>query len=432
MSKVQNKSYLDDAVKPFDFNTAMEEAKRCLMCHDSPCSKGCPAGTNPGKFIRSLRFGNLTGAVRTIRENNVLGGCCASVCPYDQLCENNCSRARIDKPIEIGRLQKFIIEQEKIMGIETLQAPIPTKSKVACIGGGPASLTCAASLAMEGYKVTIFEEREKAGGVMSYGIVPARLSQTTVDYDIEKIKNLGVKFRFNTKIGKDITIDKLKEDGFEAIFLGIGLWNSKIVDIPGSDLLGVINALDFLESARRNDGNINVGDDVIIIGGGNVAMDCAATAKLAGARNVNILYRRTVEDAPAEIKEIQYVQSMGVNMITKFQPKEIVGIDGKVLSLLAEGTDEYSELKIKADTIVYAIGQNPENVKCIADVNLTERGLIFVNESKVMTSDDGLFAAGDIVNGGKTVVEAVEQGKIVAESIIEYLSKRIDDYKKSR
>ncbi len=424
MSKVVKKDYLDEAVQGFNIRTAIEEASRCTLCHDAPCSKGCPAGTEPDKFIRSIRFRNFKGAAETIRENNILGGVCARVCPYDRLCEEACSRTGIDRPIQIGLLQRFAVDQEGLFGMNILTAPEATKEKVACIGSGPASLSCATKLALQGYKVTIFEEREKAGGVLTYGIAPARLPQQTVDFDIQKVKDLGVEFVFNTKVGKDVTIDELKNQGFKAFFIGIGLWKPKMVDIPGMNLDGVTNAVDFLEKARSNDGKINAGDNVLVIGGGDVAMDCAATAKLIGTNRVAIVYRRTVEEAPANIAEIEYVQSLGINIFSKFRPKEVVGENGKVLGLIAEGTDDYSELKMKADTIVFAIGQAPEDVKAVAGVELISTGCIKADPEKGATNAEGIFAAGDIVNGGKTVVEAVAQGKDAADSIMEYLMKK--------
>ncbi len=424
MSKVEKKGYLDEAVQGFNIRTAIEEASRCTLCHDAPCSKGCPAGTDPGKFIQSIRFRNFKGAAETIRENNILGGVCARVCPYDRLCEEACSRTGIDRPIQIGLLQRFAVDQEELLGMNILNAPEATKEKVACIGSGPASLACAAKLALQGYKVTIFEAKEKAGGVLSYGIAPARLPQDTVDFDIEKVKDLGVEFIFNTKVGKDVTVEDLKKEGFKAFFIGMGLWEPKMIDVPGIHLDGVTNAVNFLEKARSSEGKVNIGENVLVIGGGDVAMDCAATAKLLGANRVIIVYRRTVEEAPADMAEIKYVQSLGINLFTKFRPKEIVGENGKVVGLIAEGTDDYSELKLKGDTIVFAIGQAPEDANKIADVSTLSNGCVEADPEKGITNMEGIFAAGDIVNGGKTVVEAVAQGKDAANSIIEYLTKK--------
>lgn len=423
MSKVVKAKYTSEAEAGFSPRTAMEEAARCLLCHDSPCSKGCPAGTDPGKFIRSIRFRNVKGAAETIRENNVLGGSCARVCPYDRLCEEACSRCGIDKPIEIGKLQRFAVEQEKAFKMKTLKAPSVKKAgKVACVGAGPASLACAAELAKVGYAVTIFEAEEKAGGVLTYGITPARLPQHVVDFDIKTVKDLGVKFIFDTKVGKDITIDEIKQLGFNAIFVGTGLWEPKTPEIKGKDLMGVTTAVDFLKAARASKGTLEVGESVVVIGGGDVAMDCAVTAKLLGANNVAIYYRRTIEESPANMAEIEYAISLGITITTNFAPAEIVG-SKKVEFVMFDGRDKKSGAKVAADTVVFAIGQAPEDMTAVAPVKLNEKGNIVAN-AVGKTNVAGIFAAGDIVNGGKTVVEAVAQGKEAAAEIISYLEKK--------
>ncbi|MFV0314390.1 MAG: NAD(P)-dependent oxidoreductase, partial [Anaerotignum sp.] len=412
-------TYTSEAVEGFTPRTAMEEASRCLLCHDSPCSKGCPAGTDPGKFIRSIRFRNVKGAAETIRENNVLGGCCARVCPYDRLCEEACSRCGIDRPIEIGKLQRFAMEQEEAFNMTILKAPEKKRTeKVACVGSGPASLACAAKLAMEGYEVTIFEAEEKAGGVLTYGIAPARLPQHVVDSDIQKVKNLGVKFEFNTKVGKDVTLEKLQKE-YAAIFVGAGLWFEKLPEIPGAQLPGVMAAADFLKKARKSEGTYNPGKRVIVIGGGNVAMDCAVSAKLLGAEKVDIFYRRTIEEAPADMAEWQYVLSLGIAMTTNFAPAEVIGKD-KVEAMKFMGRDGVSEAKVAVDTVVFAIGQGAEDMTSIAPFALNEKGLIVVGDNN-KTSVDGIFAGGDVVLGGKTVVEAVADGKLAAVGIMKYL-----------
>ena len=401
MSKVIKKEYLEAAVPSYNLRTAMEEASRCLLCHDAPCSMACPAGTDPARFIRALRFSNIKGAGETIRMNNPLGGSCAKVCPYDQLCQDACSRCGIDKPIEIGRLQSYIIEQEQELGMKYMKAPSEKKAgKVACIGAGPASLAAAAVLAQKGYDVTIFEAQEKAGGMLTYGILPARLPQATVDHDIELIKDLGVKFEFGKKIS---SAESLKAEGYDAVFAGTGLWAPKTVALPGDDAEGVYNALDYLKAARESDGKSATGKKVVVIGGGDVAMDCAATAKLAGAEKVMIYYRRTIEEAPAEIAEIKYVQAMGVTMTTEFAPEEIIKKDGKADFVVFKGRDGESTAKVKADTVVFAVGQAAEDIAVDAD---------------------GVFSGGDLVNGGKTVVQAVADGKEAAEAIAEYLEKK--------
>lgn len=422
MSTIIKKSYTDEAVQGYNLRTAREEARRCLICHDAPCSKGCPAGTDPASFIQSLRFNNVKGAAETIRKNNPFGASCANVCPYDKLCQEACSRCGIDKPIEIGKIQRFLMEQEKAFGMKTIEVPEVKKAgKVACIGAGPASLTVASKLAEAGYEVTVFEAEEKAGGVLSYGIVPARLPQDVVDQDIKLIEDLGVKINLGTKVEP---VESLKAKGFDAVFVGTGLGGAKKADIPGNDLDGVWTASDYLKEARVSNGQFNQGNKVVIIGGGDVAMDCAATAKLAGAEKVMIYYRRTVEEAPAYIEEIKFVQSLGVTMTTEFAPKEILADGNKVGFVVFEGRDKESEAKVKADTVVFAIGQAPDDMSGLAGFKVDPKGFIVADEATGETGVDGVFAAGDIVNGGKTVVEAVAEGKRAAAAIVKYLEKK--------
>lgn len=401
MSKVVKKAYVEEAVEGYNLRTAREEARRCLLCHDAPCSKSCPAGTDPGKFIRSVRFNNVKGAAETIRQNNPFGGSCANVCPYDQLCQEACSRCGIDKPIEIGKIQRFVVEQEQMFGMETMEVTDKKSEKVACIGAGPASLTVAAVLAQAGYSVTVFDREKAAGGMLTYGILPARLPQSTVDYDIDLIRKLGVSFVMNRTVQ---SADELKKEGFDAVFAGIGMWGEKTVDIPGAQAKGVYSALSYLKEARESGGRFKPGKQVVVIGGGDVAMDCAATAKLAGAEKVMIYYRRTIEEAPANIEEVKYVQSMGITITTDFSPEKII-TDHEAASFISfKGRDNVSSATVKADTIIFAIGQAPDSVEGIGQ--------------------KGVFAGGDMANGGKTVVEAVAEGKEAAALIMDYLEKK--------
>ena len=423
MSNKERKDYLCEAVPPFNIATAMEEASRCLLCLDAPCSQDCPAGTNPGDFIRAIRFRNFKGAAEIIRTNNVLGGICARVCPYEVLCEKGCSRSGIDKTIQIGRLQRFATDYEKATGFDPLVKVDATKDKVAMIGSGPASLTCAAELAQLGYKVTIFEEKAKAGGVLTYGVVPARLPQYIVDEEIETIKNLGVEIVLNTKIGKDKSIEDLKAEGFKAFFVGAGIQAPKLLNIPGVELDGVTNAVEYLGAAKPSDGDIDPGKKVVVIGGGDVAMDCATTARQLGAEKTMILYRRTREEAPAHKIEMSYVEELGVHFHYGFTPVEIVGENGKVTAIRGEGFNDGSKIELECDKVVFAVGQMPdESVKEIADIKFSPKNTIVADEeSDCKTDVPYIFAGGDIVNGGKTVVQAVAVGKRAATSIDNFL-----------
>lgn len=416
MSKVVNAKYTAEAVAGFTHRTAMEEAARCLLCHDAPCSQGCPAGTDPAKFIRSIRFRNVKGAAETIRENNVLGGSCARVCPYDRLCEEACSRCGIDKPIQIGKLQRYAVEQEKVFKMKTLKAPAKKlPGKVACVGAGPASLACAAELAKVGYKVTVFEREAKAGGVLTYGIVPSRLPQTVVDHDIAQVKGLGVKFEFN----KEVKAADLED--YDAVFVGTGLWGANLPEIEGIELDGVYAAVDFLKKARINKNDFNPGKKVLVVGGGDVAVDCAVTAKLLGAEDVKIVYRRTIEEAPGNIEEFHYALSLGIGMTTGMAPAAIKG-GKRVEAVDFKGfRDKDAKLTLSADTIVFATGQTAEDMAAVAPVAVTDKGTIKASKGK---AGGKFFAAGDIVNGGKTVVEAVAAGKEAAAAMIAYLEKK--------
>ena len=417
MSKVVKANYTAEAVAGFTHRTAMEEAARCLLCHDAPCSKGCPAGTDPAKFIRSIRFRNDRGAAETIRENNILGGTCARVCPYDRLCEEACSRCGIDKPIEIGKLQRYAIEQEEAYGMKTLSAPEKKVGNVACVGAGPASLGVAAELAKAGYNVTILEREAKAGGVLTYGIVPSRLPQAVVDHDIAQVEGLGVKFQFNTEVkAADL-------DAYDAVFVGAGLWADNLPKIDGIELDGVYAAVDFLKEARTKAEGFNPGKKVLVVGGGDVAVDCAVSAKLLGAEDVKIVYRRTLEEAPGNMTEFHYALSLGIGMTTGMAPAAVKG-NGKVEAVEFKGfRDEAAELTLSADTIVFATGQKAEDMAAVAGVKVTDKGTIAADDAGA-TDVEKIFAAGDIVNGGKTVVEAVAAGKVAAASMIAYLEKK--------
>jgi dihydropyrimidine dehydrogenase (NAD+) subunit PreT len=419
LSKVIKARYTAEAEPGFTHRTAMEEAARCLLCHDAPCSQGCPAGTDPGKFIRSIRFRNVKGAAETIRQNNVMAGTCARVCPYDRLCEEACSRCGIDKPIQIGKLQRYAIEQEKVYGMKTLTPPEQKqKEKVACIGAGPASIACAAELAKAGYEVTVFDKNEKAGGVLTYGIVPSRLPQEVVDQDIAAAEGLGIKFQLGKEVGEKDVAD------FDAVFVGTGLWAPKLPPIPGTDLAGVYAANDYLRQARESKGEFEHGKKVVVIGGGDVAVDCAVTAKLCGAEDVRIVYRRTLEEAPGNMVEFQYALSLGIGITTNMAPESIVG-DGKVEAMNftgRKGVVEGSKLTLEVDTVVCAIGQGAEDQSKVAPVKTNEKGGIEADKMG-KTNNEKFFAGGDIVNGGKTVVEAVAEGKAAAASIVEYLQK---------
>ncbi|GAA0858419.1 NAD(P)-dependent oxidoreductase [Clostridium nitritogenes] len=366
------KEFREKAFPPF---FAVEESARCLLCHDAPCSKACPVGTDPAKFIRSLRFRNLKGAVETIRENNILGGVCARVCPTSKYCEGACSRTGIDKPIEIAKLQRYL---------------------------------------------TDYEEAPKLGGWLTYGIPDERLPETVVENEIGYIKRLGVNFITSCKVPRDKSIDDLKNEGFKAILISTGMQKSKKVEIEGEDLNGVLNGVDFLSEVNINK-KAMIGDKIIVIGGGDVAIDCATTAKNLGASDVKIVYRRKIENMPADRASIEEVQKLNIPIFTGFKPLKIIGQNSFVTRFKAVGMFDDSEIELPADNVIFAIGQDPENIDNIADIKVNEKGIILTDNYK--TNIDYIFAAGDIVEGDKTVVYALKTGKEAAIAIDEYLEK---------
>jgi dihydropyrimidine dehydrogenase (NAD+) subunit PreT len=424
-----SQEYLQETVPPFTPFTAMEEASRCLLCLDAPCSTACPAGTDPGSFIRAIRFRNFKGAAEIIRTNNILGGVCARVCPFEKTCEGACLKTGIDHPIQIGRLQRFATDYEKATGFQVLD-PIPAvKEKVALIGSGPASLAAAASLALDGYKVTIYEKKAEPGGILTYGIVPARLPHYVTEEEIDYVRKLGVEIVCNTEIGKDITLEELRKQGFQAFMAGPGMQRPIRLNVPGNDLQGVTTAMEYLAASRSSKGEAAAGTYVVVIGCGDVAMDCAITARLLKADKVTVLYRRTREEAPANRAEISYCESLGINFLFTFTPEEFVGEEGRVVSVKGKGTRDASSVVLQADTVVYAIGHRPENLAAVLPgVELDEKYYI-KTDAAGRTSVEDIFAAGDIdLRTDKTVVHAVAAGKAAAESIKAYLEGKGENY----
>lgn len=402
MTQVRKLPYGEKSEKAYDVRLAMEEASRCLLCIDAPCTQDCPVGTNPSKFIRSIRFRNFKGAAKTIRENNILGATCAQICPQERLCEKGCSRCGIDKPIQIGKLQAFAMEQEKIFGMKVLEAAPANGKKVLCIGAGPSSLAAAAELAKKGCAVTVIDENEKAGGLLRYGITPSRLADEYIDQDIDVIKGLGVKFELGRRVSGAEVATLAKE--YDAVYVGAGLSDSKMLTfVKGHDLKGVDVALNFLKRARSTNGQIGDLGKVVIIGGGDVAMDCASTAKQLGAKSVNVVFIETMEEMTASKKELDYITELGVPVLPFFKPLEIKGTD-KVEAISFASMDDESTVTFKADTVIFAVGQKvcADFAECKAAGNI--------------------FVGGDMVTQrGRTVVESVQDGKEQAFAIADFL-----------
>ena len=398
-----SEKYMKEYEAGYTPKLVMEEASRCLLCHDAPCSKACPAGTDPAKFIRSVRFRNVKGAAETVRINNILGAICARVCPTERYCQQGCSRSGIDKPIDIGRIQRYVTDSEDAFKMNILETKPLNGKRVAGIGSGPAGLSVAGILAQDGYKVTIFEKEAKAGGYLRYGIPEYRLPTEVVDKEIKRIQKLGVEILLNSPVED---VEKLKKE-YDAVIVAVGHSKGKVLPLFAGKRF-VKTAVDFLHEAKRRKGNIKVPENVLVIGGGDVAMDTVTTLRLLGVKQVTDVVYETFDEFKASKKELQNAQEQNVSIIDGFVP---VALKGK--KVVFQHRFVPSKLEVKADLIILAVGQ------------YTEAGLLGfeVNKLQEATNAKGnVFVCGDIAPGGeKTVVYAVRSAKEVAYAVKKYL-----------
>ncbi|WP_024614129.1 NAD(P)-dependent oxidoreductase [Clostridium sp. Ade.TY] len=400
-----------------------EEANRCLLCKKPRCKEFCPISTPIPEIIELYREEKFNEAGKILFENNPLSAICSIVCPHEDQCEGHCIRGIKSEPIKFYEIEEEVsknylnnIKFDKING---------TKDRIAIIGGGPAGITIAFVLAKRGFKVTIFEAHEKIGGVLRYGIPEYRLPNSLVDKYEEKLIELGVKIRPNIMIGPVITLDRLFEDGYKAVFIGTGVWNAKKLNIKGETLGNVHYAIDYLKAPNV----YNLGDTVCVIGAGNVAMDAARTAKRNGAKNVYIVYRKHFDQMTATKKEIEEAKEDGVEFKLFKAPVEIledgikfirtenIEVDGKIQTKTLDGEEEF----IQCDSTIVAISQEPRSVIVSSTTKLeTNKWGLVITDEEGRTTRDGVFASGDVVTGAKTVVQAVSHAKVVADAIENY------------
>ena len=428
---------------------AMEEANRCINCKNAKCIQGCPVAIDIPGFINQVKEGNIKEAYKVIGKSSALPAVCGRVCPQESQCEELCIRGIKGEPVSIGKLERFVADYALENDVKPESAEIKNNRKVAVIGSGPAGLTCAGDLAKLGYDVTVFEALHELGGVLVYGIPEFRLPKSKiVQKEIDKVKELGVKFEANVVIGKATTIDHLMhEEGFEAVFIGSGAGLPMFMGIPGENANGVFSANEYL--TRNNlmkafdatyDTPIAAGTKVAVIGGGNVAMDAARTALRLGAQS-NIIYRRSEAELPARVEEVHHAKEEGVIFHLLTNPTEIIEEDGWVKGLkcikmeLGEPDDsgrrrpipiEDSEYIVEVDTVIMSLGTSPNPL-----IASTTDGLetnkwqcIVADEERGMTSKEGVFAGGDAVTGAATVILAMGAGKAGAQGIHDYLSKK--------
>jgi len=393
------------------------------MCDDAPCHKGCPASVNPRMFIRKIRFGDMAGAVRLLRNVNILSASCAYICPCQSTCCGECTSEKLDSSIDIAGLQRYVMAWEKENGFVDIKTPTSNGKKVAVVGSGPAGLSCAANLASKGYSVEVFEKDSSFGGQLRLSIPAFRLPPEVLDFEIEFIKNLGVKFRNNSEI-KDL--NNLKNE-FDAVFVATGLMGSRNLGIEGDTKDGVYQALDFLIRSKKGE-KFNLGKRVLVVGGGDTAIDSARVAKKMGA-DVLMLYRRTQKDMPAYRPDIDLAFSEGVEFWFRVVPVELKG-EGKVEGIrlkrvkwkgegrkAKEFEQEGPDFEIKADTVINAVGQTMDN-----DYGLDKNdwgGIQF--DQKTAMAKEGIFVGGDFAYGAGTAVAAIGTGTKVAEEINKFV-----------
>ncbi len=438
-----------DAVEyNFTDEQAKLEASRCLGCKNARCVKGCPVNINIPEFITAIKENNLEKAGDVIRETSMLPSVCGRVCPQERQCEGNCILGIKDKPVAIGALERYVGDNTDAK-VAPLNKTGNNGKKVAVVGSGCAGITAASDLRQLGYDVTVFEALHKLGGVLRYGIPPFRLPRTVLDREIESLKDIGVKFKTNVIVGKSITINQLKEDGFDAIFLCSGAGLPKMLGVAGENLNGVYSANEFLTRVNLMQANfehtptpLKVGKKVAVIGGGNVAMDAARTAMRVGYEEVYIVYRRTEAELPARLEEIRHAKEEGIIFKLLHSPVEIYEKEGYVNGMKLEvmelgEPDESGRRKpvptgnfidMDVDTVIVALGTGPnpiiqksaENEGLELDTN--KWGYIIVNEETGETSIPGVYAGGDVAPVGESnAINAMGAGKKAAKAIDDYL-----------
>ena len=449
---VRNKNFREVALG-YTEEMAVEEAQRCLQCKHKPCVSGCPVMVRIPEFIHQVAERNFAKAYEILVSTNNLPAVCGRVCPQESQCEAVCVRGKNGEPVAIGRLERFVADWYRENGEEITYNIEKRDERVAVVGSGPAGLTCAADLAKMGYQVTLYEALHLPGGVLMYGIPEFRLPKVIVQKEIDTLRSLGVEIRTNMVIGRIESLDELlKEEGYDAIFVGTGAGLPSFMGIPGENLNEVYSANEFLTRINlmraydwpNVDTPINIGKRVAVIGGGNVAMDAARSAKRLGAEHVYIVYRRSEEELPARVEEVHHAKEEGIEFRLLQNPIELKGDDaGWVNSMVVIDMElgepdasgrrrpvpiEGSEHEIPVDTVVVAIGQSPNPLirDTTPDLDTQKWGGIIVDEATGKTSKDDVYAGGDAVTGAATVILAMGAGKTAAKAIDEALSKKAE------
>ena len=429
---------------------ALQESKRCLDCPNPGCVKGCPVNIDIPGFIKHIEKGDINGAYAVIARSSSLPAVCGRVCPQEKQCEAQCIHLKMNsKPVAIGYLERFVADNAKTeQGVKTasLKEQGQKCRKIAVVGSGPAGLTFAGDMAKYGYQVTVFEALHEIGGVLKYGIPEFRLPNRIVDKEIEGLKRLGVEFHKDTIVGKTISVEDLKAEGYEAIFVGSGAGLPRFMNIPGENLNGVLSCNEYLTRVNLMDASNSAtdtpllyGKNVIVVGGGNTAMDAVRTAKRLGAERATIVYRRSEEEMPARIEEVRHAKEEGIEFMTLHNPIEYHAdengrVKEAVLQVMELGEPDESgrrspvpvegkTVTIDVDLVIVAVGVSPNPLipRAVEGLEISKKGTIVVGEDTMQSNIPTLFAGGDIVRGGATVILAMSDGRKAAAAMNEYL-----------
>ncbi len=449
---VRNKN-IDEVNLGLAADMAVVEAHRCIDCPNPTCITGCPVGINIPKFIKKIEANDFLGAAVVLKETNALPAVCGRVCPQEKQCELSCyyTIKRQEPAVAIGHLERFAADYERESGkIAIPEVAESNGIKVAVIGSGPAGLSAAGDLRKFGYEVTVFEALHEIGGVLKYGIPEFRLPNEIVDVEIDVMKKMGVQFRTNFIVGKTATIEDLKQQGFEAFFIGSGAGLPRFMNIPGENYNGIFSANEYLTrvnlmhaAKEEYDTPVLSGRNVAVIGGGNTAMDSVRTAKRLGAERAVIIYRRSEKEMPARIEEVKHAKEEGIEFMILHNPVEYFADEhGRVNRMRIQKMElgepdasgrrrpmpiPGSEFEIDVDTVIVSVGVSPNPIipRSIPELKMTDWGTIVVDKETMQTSIPELFAGGDIVRGGATVILAMGDGRKAAAGIHQYLSEKI-------
>ncbi len=420
---------------------ALTEASRCLDCANPQCVTGCPVGIDIPGFIKNIERGEFAQAAATIKKTSTLPAVCGRVCPQEKQCESKCLHTKMKHPaVAIGYLERFAADwQRENAANATIDKAPALGIKVAAVGSGPSGLAFAGDMAKRGYNVTVFEALHEIGGVLKYGIPEFRLPNSIVDYEIDGLRQLGVKFEKDCLVGKTITYDDLHEMGFKGVFVGSGAGFPRFMNIPGENLGGVMSSNEYLtrinlmHAGRGGDTPVMLGDTVAVVGGGNTAMDSSRTAKRMGAKRVILVYRRSNTEMPARREEVEHAREEGIEFMTLHNPIEYIGDDkGRVKAMRlqhmrlgeADASGRRSPepiegdiVEIPVDQVIVSIGVQPNQLvpRSIKGLEVSRRNTIVVNEETMQSSVDDIFAGGDIVRGGATVILAMGDGRRAAQ-----------------